>query len=213
MQPPLAGGPGTAILLAVLCLYFLITTLFSGEVARATGCDLYPIALSQRSLSNVSPGAVVSDAFNGAQPGNFGWLSWGGSPSEPTLVHSLTPPGDSSTYVNPDQPSDHQVSVGDWINAKPGVSNSKNVRAALDALESVDITVPVWDQARGTGEHAAYRVAAFARVRLISYQLPGQNRITVRFLGNTTCGAENQPPHVNAGPDQSVVLPANALLE
>ncbi len=56
--------------------------------------------------------------------GNFGLLTWTGSPGEEALVTSLTPPGDSETYVNPDDPADHEVSVGDWIHGKPGVSNS-----------------------------------------------------------------------------------------
>src|SRR5262249_14898215 len=151
--------------------------------------------------------------YNGTQPGNFGWLSWGGSPSEPTLVTSLTPPGDSSTYVNPDNPADHQVNIGDWVSSKPGVSNSKNVRNALDALENVDIIVPVWNQSRGQGANAAYRIVAFARVRLISYQLPSKNRITARFLGYASCTAQNVGPSVNAGPDQTIALPDVATLE
>jgi len=184
-------------------LFFLLgaaMALFSPVFLRAQSCELYPIALSKESLSNVVAGTVVN-VFNGAQPGNFGWLSWGGSPSEPALVKSLTPAGDSSSYVNPDLPTDHQVSVGDWVQAKPGVSNSKNVRDALDSLKTIDITIPIWDQVRGQGEHAAYHVAAFANVRLISYQLPGQNQITARFLGYATCGGQNLPPVVNAGPD------------
>jgi hypothetical protein len=170
-------------------------------------CDLYPIALSAQSVSNVAPGTVL-DIFNGTQPGNFGWLTWGGSPSEPTLVASLTPPGN----VNPDDPADHQLSVGDWVSGKPGVSNSKNVREALDVLKTLDITVPVWSETRGQGDKAAYRICGFVRVRLLSYQLPGQNRITARFLGYTWCGQQNQPPTVNAGPDQTIILPAHAVL-
>ena len=69
----------------------------------------------------------------------------------------------------------------------PGVSNSHYVREALDDLEQIDITVPVWDQAVGTGNNSLYRVTAFARVRLISYQLPRINRITARFLGFADC--------------------------
>jgi hypothetical protein len=153
-----------------LSFAFLLFTFFSlipGGVALGQSCELYPIALSAQSLSNASPGAVLPDIYNGSQPGNFGWLTWGGSPSVPTLVTSLTPPGNSSTYVNPDSSSDHQINIGDWVQGKPGVSNSKNVRDALDALKTVDITVPVWNQTRGQGANADYRVSAFARVRLL----------------------------------------------
>ena len=151
------------------------------------GCELYPIALHQQSLVGVPVGAVIGDIYNGIQPGNFGWLTWFGSPNEPTLVKSLTPPGDSGTYSNPNDRNDHVVSVGDWVQGKPGISNSNRVREALDALKQIDITVPVWDRALGTGNNSLYRVAAFARVRLVSYQLPRQNRISAQFLGLVSC--------------------------
>jgi len=163
-------------------------------------------------LSNTAPDSVLSDVFNGRQPGNFGWLTWAGSPSEGTLVVSLTSPGNSSTYVNPDDTSDRQINVGDWIQGKPAVSNSKKVRDALEILKATDITVPVWSETRGEGEHAAYRVSAFARVRLMSYELAGQNRITARFLGYITCATLNQSPAVDAGPDQTITLPMLATL-
>jgi hypothetical protein len=206
----------TAVFARVKELVFIPSFMFffaatTSVTAFAQSCDLFPIALPAQTLSNAAPNAVL-DIFNGGQPGNFGWLSWGGSPSEPTLVASLTPPGNSATYVNPDNPADHQVSVGDWVSSKPGVSNSKNVRDALDALKSLDIIVPVWNQTRGAGEHAEYRVAAFARVRILSYQLPSQNRITARFLGYHSCGSQNLQPTVNAGADQTITLPATAIL-
>lgn len=165
-----------------------------GNSAHAQACNLYPIALSAQSLSNAAPGTVLTDIYNGVQPGNFGWLSWAGSPDVGTLVRSLTPPGDSATYVNPDNPEDHQINIGDWIQGAPGVSNSKNVRNALDILATREITVPVWDQSRGTGANAAYRVCAFAQVRILSYRLANQNRITARFLGYVTCEPTNTPP-------------------
>jgi hypothetical protein len=157
--------------------------------AQAQLCQLYPIALSAQSLTNVTPGTVVSNIWNGSQPGNFGWLSWTGDPGETTLLDSLTQPGDSTTYVNPDNTNDHTLLVGDWVSGKPGVSNSKHVRAALDTLEGVQIVVPVWDQARGEGDNTAYHVSAFAVVQIISYSLPSQNQITAQFLGYSSCSS------------------------
>jgi RHS repeat-associated protein len=180
---------------------------------QTTPCKLYPIALSAQSLKGVAAGANINDIFNGAQPGNFGWLTWAGSPSVPTLIESLTAPGNSNTYVNPNNSSDHEVSVGDWVQGKPGVSNSSNVRAALDALKSIDITVPVWDTTQGNGNNASYHINAFARIRLLSYDLPGQNKISARFLEFTDCPIPiNQPPIVNAGPDQTITLPDGVAL-
>ncbi len=174
--------------------------------AAAQDCDLYPIALCQQTLNGAASGQIVTNILNGIQPGNFGWLSWAGSPSEQILVTSLIPPGDHATYVNPDNRDDRQISLGDWVSGKPGVSNSKNIQNALDALKQSVLTVPIWNQARGQGEKTAYQVAGFARVRLLSYELPGQNRISVEFLGFVTCGEQNFPPRIDAGPDQTILL-------
>jgi hypothetical protein len=149
--------------------------------------DLYPIALSLKNVQGVAVGAIIPDIYNGVQPGNFGWLTWAGSPSEPTLGTSLTPPGNSSTYINPLNHADHVVSIGDWVQGKPGVANSFLVRKELDVLEHIDIVVPVWDRALGSGNKSLYHVAAFARVRILNYRLPEQNRITARFLGLEQC--------------------------
>jgi RHS repeat-associated protein len=189
----------------------LVLTLWPA-VTRSSPCELYPIALPASLFSNAVPGAVVSDILQGVQPGNFGWLSWAGSPGEPALVTSLSPPGNSFTYVNPDNLADHQLAVGDWVRGKPGVSNSKPVRDALESLKQIEVMLPVWDFTRGTGEHTDYHVSGFARVRLLNYQLPNQNRITAQFVGDVQCDAQNLSPIVDAGPDLSITLPAVALL-
>ncbi len=161
----------------------------STEFLDLSGCNLYPIALSAESLIDIQ----TSDILNGTQPGNFGWLSWTGSPSTPTLVTSLTPPGNSDTYVNPNDPEDHSVSVGDWVTGNPGVSNSSSVRNALDTLKTIDIDVPVWDAAEGSGGNTQYHISDFVRVRLINYQLPKQNQISAIFLGYS-CGSGTPTP-------------------
>lgn len=191
--------------LATLCAGMIVST--------AQECALYPLALSSAALTNVSPGTALNDVLQGPQAGNFGWLTWAGSPSEPTLVASLTAPGNSSTFVHLDDSSDRQLSIGDWVRGKPGVSNSKAVRDALDALKPIDITVPVCNEVRGQGDQTAYRVVAFARVRLLGYQLPGQNRISARFLGYASCADQNFAPVVNAGPDLNLTLPAMVTLD
>jgi PKD repeat protein len=162
----------------------LTVTVLPGAVSS---CELYPISLHVDVLNGAAPGDVIDHIFNGKQPGNFGWLSWTGDPSVPVLINSLTPPGDSHTYVNPDDPDDNVVSAGDWVYGRPGVANARNVRVALDALKSVDIVVPVWDVAEDHDDVTRYRIAGFAQVRLISYHLPEENRISVRFLGHVTC--------------------------
>ena len=75
----------------------------------------------------------------------------------------MNPPGNSSTYVNPYNANDRVLSVGDWVQGNSGLSNSKDARAALDNLKQVDITVPVYDVATGSGNNTVYHIVAFAR--------------------------------------------------
>ncbi|MGD8813064.1 MAG: Ig-like domain-containing protein, partial [Anaerolineales bacterium] len=173
-----------------------------------TPCELFPIALHVETIANATPGEALVDIFNGAQPGNFGWLAWTGHPSEGTLVTSLTPPGDSETYINPDDPEDQELWIGDWVQGKPGVSNSKHVRQALDALKELEIAVAVWDDVRGEGNNADYRVVAFALVHLLDYHLPGENRITVRFL-DYACGSGPTPTPTTTATSTPTATPTN----
>lgn len=116
-------------------------------------CDLHPIALCAATLEGIAPGTELPDILNGTDRGNFGWLSWEGSPSVPMLVDSLSRTALGSAYVNPHNPDDREFLLGDWVWGKLGVSNSKHVCRALDALASQDITVPIWDEASGSGQN------------------------------------------------------------
>jgi len=165
----------------------LLGTLLVGTAAQAQTCPSFPIALPAQLLNNVPTNTVIMDIVNGVQLNNFGWLTWTGDPSDAALVASLTPPGNSTNYVNPDNLADHEINVGDWVMSRPAVSK-KSVRNALDNLLSVDIIVPVFDDVRGSGTTVAYHVAGFAQVQLVGYRLPSQNRITIYFIGFTDCG-------------------------
>ncbi len=179
-------------------------------VTPASGaCTLYPIALHNDSLVGVNVGDILTDMLNGNQPGNFGWLTWTGDNSVPVLAASLTPPGNSHTYVNPYDPNDHIVSIDDWVEGKPGVSNAHSVRDALDELMTLDITIPVWDAVAGNGANTNYQVSAFVTVRLLDYNLVKQDRMTLQFLGYTTCDAGNTDP---IGADDAVTVLQNTVL-
>ena len=154
-------------------------------------CELYPIALHEDTLDDAEVGDLLEDILNGENAGNFGWLTWTGDNGVPTLVASLTPPGNSYTYINPYDPNDHVVSAHDWVEGKPGVSNARSIRDALDVLKGIDIIVPVWEDVQGNGANVSYRITEFARVRLVDYQLPKQDRISVIFLGYASCGQDD----------------------
>jgi hypothetical protein len=151
-------------------------------------------------LVDIESGDILEDVFNGHGPGNFGWLSWTGHPGIPTLINSLTAPGDSHTYLNPNSPGDDELSVGDWVYGRSGVANAQKIREALDQLQGIDMIIPVWDISDGSGNNVTYRVVDFVEVRLLDYNLPQQNRITVQFLDYATCG---QLEAVPAMPDST----------
>jgi hypothetical protein len=67
------------------------------------------------------------------------------------------------------------------------VATANAVRDALDMLIGVEIIVPVWDAVEDNGGNTLYRVVTYARVEIMSYQLPGQNQISAQFLGFGLC--------------------------
>jgi uncharacterized repeat protein (TIGR01451 family) len=157
------------------------------RVTTISGAALYPIALHRSSIQSVTVGQLLPDIYNGVGQGNFGWLSWTGANGEPVLVQSLTPPGDSQTYINPNNSNDHTLSNGDWVYGRPGVANSKGVRDALDALKALTISVPVWDTATGQGNNTRYHIIGCARIQITDYLLPGQDRISAIYRGMASC--------------------------
>jgi hypothetical protein len=152
-------------------------------------CPLYPIAVHTSALVGEGGRSVVRNAVYGTGNGNFGWLNWTGLPLTETLVVSLTPPGDSTTYINPNNPTDHSVSVGDWVAGRSQVDDNPLAAAALSALSSSISIVPVvvWDQVTGVGDSSRYRVSGFAWIYVDSYDLGQPNTLSFRYWGPATC--------------------------
>ncbi|HET9315695.1 MAG TPA: FG-GAP-like repeat-containing protein, partial [Vicinamibacteria bacterium] len=171
-------------------------------------CPLYPIALPYDLLVSATPGTQFLQVPRGTGPGQFSWLTWAGSPNAPTLARSLTPPGDSYTYINPYDSTDWLVSPHDWVKGAAGNMNSAAVRARLDALIGQEIAVPAWSKVNAQNTGFEYEAEAFVRVRLLAYQLTGnagKTWLSFEYLGFTSC--YNRPPTVDAGPDQAIALP------
>lgn len=152
------------------------------EETTGGGCPLMPIALDKQTLENATIGDHLEDIYNGTQPGNFGWLSWTGDTSATSLHESLTIPGTSDQYINPDTGEAGFVVPGVNVMGLTGVDNSSSVRDDLDILMTTDILVPVWDTAHDTGSNAYYHIVGFAKVRLTGYSL-SSGWISARFLG------------------------------
>jgi hypothetical protein len=149
-------------------------------------CSLYPIALHAGSLADAIPGDVLADILNSPGGNSYGWLTWAGDNSNSALIASLTPPGDSYTYINPRDPADTLLNAGDWVRGRPGLATSRGVPTALDILTSHVIVVPVWDLSAGSGAAHQYRIAEFARVQILGYDLT-RAVIAARYFGPASC--------------------------
>src|SRR5438093_12211487 len=113
-----------------------------------------------------------------------------GNPLSDTLAQSQTPPGNSLIYINPHNPADHIVSIGDWVVSYPQAANSLAIADALEALKHsyFRVVVPVWDQATGQGINLRYHISGFAWIYAIeSYSLDQPNRLSFRYWGPATC--------------------------
>jgi len=197
---------------------------FRDPQAEQPSCGLYPIGLNANILRGAIPGTTLSTLESGSRPGGFAWLSWTGSEEELALVRALTPPGDSFVYTNPFDRDDHALNVGDWVRGRPRVDQSDPLADALSRLESLDVTVPVWDQTRQEdNDNNRYRqpddedagtlfhVTGFARIRLTDFHLGDRDTIDARFLGiSTTCSVLSPSPTPTATATAAASLTATS---
>jgi hypothetical protein len=181
----------------------VVTFLFNLETRtweEPSQCQLFPIALNADLLQGLTDHWGLHDATYGMDSRDFGWLTWDGSTVTDTLALSLTPAGDSSIYTNPDDPSDHTVSTGDWVPGRPEVEGSNNQgleRAMIDLAIGDDeystttsylgLTVPLWDQAERQGDRIRYHVSGFAWISVDRYSLAQPNLVSISYGGRTTC--------------------------
>jgi hypothetical protein len=163
-------------------------------------CQIFPIAFNADLLDGVHDHYATHDANYGISSRDFGWLTWDGSTMTGTLAASLTPPGDSYTYTNPDDPSDHIVSIGDWVLGRPEVEGSTSpiVERAMsdltignktDSIASsyAAVTVPVWDRAVRQGDTIRYHISGFVWIDIDHYSLAQPNLVSFDYGGRTTC--------------------------
>lgn len=155
-------------------------------------CNAYPIAIHRSLLAGKNKGDRINDILNGTEEGNFGWLRWPNDTSGGSAValeDALTRPT-TDEFENAEDPDDTHLSVGDWIWANTGLSNSDGARQALDGLLNKGwIRVVVFDQhAEEGGVKGKYHADNFAIVKLTDYSLPAQNKISIEFISMDSTG-------------------------
>jgi hypothetical protein len=166
---------------------------FRTAAVDVSDCALYPIAVEDSVFVNHEPGASISLRWH--REGGFRFLSWAGATDTHTLARSLTPPGNSASYSNPERPGDNSLDSGDWVAVVPGAISATAVRQRLEALIGGVFRIVVSDGERGGGAYRQIRVARFAVVKLISVDHGGQARLVVEWLRDNDCDVRaNNPP-------------------
>ncbi|GAB4268213.1 MAG: hypothetical protein Kow0080_10950 [Candidatus Promineifilaceae bacterium] len=186
-----------------------------------------PKDASSYDLRNAKEG-VLFFIRQGSGSGNFGWLRWNQAinPSAGTLSDSLTWPGDSTDYsdhgdggnfnliagwggnyiprgyVEPGDPTDQSLNVGDWVAASTGAvasvgSTNCNGANGCPMKELVDknsaIRVIVWsaDDPAQTGVNDRYLISGFVVMRIVGYHLSngGGSWVLAEFVRwDESCG-------------------------
>ncbi|WP_196158931.1 putative Ig domain-containing protein [Reinekea sp. G2M2-21] len=150
-------------------------------------CSLYPITLEDTTFEGASIGEQFPALSLGTGPGNYNWLSWNGTNNAPSQEARLIPPGNSNTYVNPNDGLDNQINVGDWVQGTPGVKNSNGIRTQMDALINQHIIIPLYSSYEGSGTNLNYQVSKFAVVKLLDYKLNGKGYVSLEYVRHTRC--------------------------
>lgn len=160
---------------------------------NAESLDLHPIALHASLVANKRRGDSLGDIDAGNQVGRFGWLAWDGDTSADRLARSLAYPGDSVSYVNPDNNADRVINVGDTIRGNTEFANTGDLRRALKKLQDYQIVVPLWDTSTGTNANVRYHVSGFAKIKLTEARLRDDpDEIGAKFIALTD--SRGNPP-------------------
>jgi len=177
---------------------FSVMRLEEGQV-ESGGCVLWPMGMSTTAANwpNGHPkGTDLESVLDVTDPGNFGWLSWSGSPSASTLATDLTNPNNSlSNYTNPLDPHDHTVSVGDWV---PGAQGW--MQSVVDEIESLNdryIRIAVFDTNSDTagdpngschGNNCYFRIIGYAIVQVDGEMNASDKSLPAKFIRfDTSC--------------------------
>ncbi len=164
-------------------------------------------------LLNATPGDIYR-VQNGFGSGNFSWLVWntGISANSSTLANSLTWPGDTLDYtdhpdggtavpgsgfpyvvrgyIEPGDPTDQALHIGDWMAASSGSVTASTVQIQLQTHIDLGRTLrlPVWDTSTGTGSNGRFQTSQFAIFRLLGYNIL-EEWLLLEFVGfDTSCG-------------------------
>lgn len=170
-------------------------------------------------LAQAQPGYIYA-VRETQEVGGFGWLRWNteATPNANVIANSLTWPGDSQDYtdrghdpgyntvpgspfdhsvrgyIEPGDPTDTSMNIGDWVLGTTGNVNAMEVRTQLlNHIERErELRLIVWDETTDQGRGKEYRIYGFAVFKLHGYSTIGNPKfIVAEFVRwDNSCGQQ-----------------------
>jgi len=132
-------------------------TAMTSRLASPPNGILLPIGIFD---ADYQTGQVYTLTAGEYGPGNFGWLSWEGSPSQTDLATSICDPNNPAF----DFPT--------WFDGSTGVKNSAEIRACIEGYiaNQTVVYVPIWRQTNDAGgSNLTYEITGVAAFVLTHY--------------------------------------------
>lgn len=153
-------------------------------------CKVYPLAVhagSFKGSKNRHEKNKVSIDTAGAN--GFRWLAFSPGTGKTNGSSALPMPGESVSYTNSEDATDHVPSVGDWLQTVDDIGTGQETRSTLDFLRTSGFIVPVplWDKAKGQGKDLKYHISGFAWTRVAAYESFPPTHLSLEAWGTASC--------------------------
>jgi hypothetical protein len=154
-------------------------------------CPLVPLTVAADALRDMHNVGILTTTVTSSLTDTVGWLTWTGDPSDEALVRSLTPPGNGSSYRNPDNPDDHTLTAGKWVRGRiPATAGAGRAALAELAAQHFKVVVPLWDQVTGQGSERRYHISGFAWVFFPYDDMVGAPQLSISYWAPAICPAD-----------------------
>jgi hypothetical protein len=167
-------------------------TAMTSRLASPPNGILLPIGIFD---ADYQMGQVYTLTAGDHGPGNFGWLSWGGSTSEQVLGNSI---------CKTDNPA---FDFPTWFDGSTGVKNASEIKTCIDRYiaNQTIVYIPIWKQTNDAGgsnlEYEITGVAAFVLTHYDEHAVEVQGRFVEFYsypgvpagFGLPPCSATTDP--------------------
>ena len=170
-------------------------------------CELLPIIVREDVIYQDPPTNIVVwpvgdpiEIREGGGSGSFAFITWRQGASEISNAHPnssiyrieaiIYPWYSQIDYINPVDPTDNTLNLGDWVNRTAQQIVESSTVAAMEAKIGQIIRLPVWNVVQGIGQNQRFQVSGFIKVRVTGIDFGGSSKIIYgEFMGlDNECG-------------------------